>query len=147
MSFLLWRTISNKLSTDDKVVRLGIALNPQCYCCSLSNTRVEHKDIKHLFCQGDLAKKIWRKFAGSWTLDLEVTTSTWSYEVGGTTNPTALSPISFPRTYILLFVGSYGSQVVATNLRGLGPHFIELVLISQIVLCMLSGVTVKIRDN
>lgn len=64
MSFLLWSDISNKLSTDNRVERLGITLNPQCQCCSLSTTRNEHEGVKQLSFQGYLSKKIWRKFLG-----------------------------------------------------------------------------------
>lgn len=49
---------------DDRVARFEFTLNTQCYCFNPSNTRTEHEDVKHLFNQGDVAKKIWRKFAG-----------------------------------------------------------------------------------
>ncbi|XP_015169571.1 uncharacterized protein [Solanum tuberosum] len=33
MCFLTWRAIYNRLSTDDQVEKLGINIEPGCYCC------------------------------------------------------------------------------------------------------------------
>lgn len=65
MSFMLRRAIGNRLSTDNKVARMGIQLSPQCYCCNNTIITTELEDVNHLFCLGDHAKKTWRKFAGS----------------------------------------------------------------------------------
>ncbi|KAH0720009.1 hypothetical protein KY284_005039 [Solanum tuberosum] len=64
MAFLVWRAVNNKLSTDDRVARMGITLEPKCYCCTTSHARIDLEDVQHLFFEGDFAKSIWRHFAG-----------------------------------------------------------------------------------
>jgi len=65
MCFLTWRDIYNRLSTEDQVAKLGINIEPGCYCCVNipDNNSLETAD--HLFCKGNLAKNIWRSIANS----------------------------------------------------------------------------------
>ncbi|XP_059295036.1 uncharacterized protein LOC132048131 [Lycium ferocissimum] len=44
MSFLTWRVVHNRLSTDQSVARLGIPMDPKCYCplgISTNNTNLK----------------------------------------------------------------------------------------------------------
>ncbi|XP_009766745.1 uncharacterized protein [Nicotiana sylvestris] len=82
MSFLLWRAVGNKLYTDKSVTRLGITLTPQCYYCNSTNSRTDLEDTNHIFYQGELARKMWRNFAGplgiGWKFNnLNMTLLTW----------------------------------------------------------------------
>lgn len=58
MSFLTWRAINDKLSTDDKVARLGINIPRGCHSCDDVNRINIIETVDHLFCQGDHAKRV-----------------------------------------------------------------------------------------
>nr|XP_009615317.1 uncharacterized protein LOC104108057 [Nicotiana tomentosiformis] len=92
MPFLLWRAVGNKFYIDKRVARFGFTLNPQCYCCCPAINRTELEDINHLFCQGDLARKIWRKFAGplgiGWNFN-SLNITLWSWWNHKSSNPIA----------------------------------------------------------
>ncbi|XP_059306503.1 uncharacterized protein LOC132057945 [Lycium ferocissimum] len=64
MSFLTWRAIHNRLSIDKSVARLGIPLEPNYYCCNSNKVTSELESVDHIFCHGDLAKRLWSYFAG-----------------------------------------------------------------------------------
>ncbi|XP_060212091.1 uncharacterized protein LOC132639670 [Lycium barbarum] len=64
MSFLTWRAIHNKFSTNQRVSRFGITISQNSHCCATVNSMTEMESSDHLFCKGDLARKIWHHFAG-----------------------------------------------------------------------------------
>ncbi|KAH0676898.1 hypothetical protein KY285_024699 [Solanum tuberosum] len=115
MAFLVWRAVNNKLSTDDRVARMGITLEPKCYCCTTSHARIDLEDVQHLFCEGDFAKSIWRYFAGPLGIGINennlkmILLSWWN------TNPLILSPTTSLKFSLKLFVGNFGNQDVVTQ--------------------------------
>ncbi|XP_019264449.1 PREDICTED: uncharacterized protein LOC109242076 [Nicotiana attenuata] len=69
ISFLTWRVIQDKLSTEDRVAGFGIEIDPICHCCNNNNQNLITENVDHLFCLGEHAKKIWRFFAGPLGID------------------------------------------------------------------------------
>lgn len=50
MSFLSWRAIHGRLSTDDRVTRFGYNLPSKCNCCPPQNMSPGVENCEHLFC-------------------------------------------------------------------------------------------------
>nr|XP_016433017.1 PREDICTED: uncharacterized protein LOC107759564 [Nicotiana tabacum] len=58
MAFLTWRAIHDRLSTGERVSRMGISLVERCYCCRSPTPET----TEYLFCLGTFAKTIWSNF-------------------------------------------------------------------------------------
>ncbi|XP_060195447.1 uncharacterized protein LOC132624733 [Lycium barbarum] len=69
MSFMAWRAIHNRVSTNDKVNRLGIDNDIMCSCCKGNGIIPGQETANHLFYDGQYAQRIWGHFVGNLGID------------------------------------------------------------------------------
>nr|XP_016454026.1 PREDICTED: uncharacterized protein LOC107778314 [Nicotiana tabacum] len=61
-SFLMMRLLKNKVSTNERIQRVGIMIPSRCSCC----TRHQHETSSHLFGDSDIARQVWNYFSGTY---------------------------------------------------------------------------------
>ncbi|XP_015167940.1 uncharacterized protein [Solanum tuberosum] len=61
MSFILWRVVRDRIPTDSRLTKMGIAMPSRCCCCKSP----QEEDVDHFSCSEEFAKKIWSILCGS----------------------------------------------------------------------------------
>lgn len=61
MSFLVWRTLRDKIPTESRLAKMGIPVHSRCFCCRVPVI----ENIDHVFSNGLFAQKVWRILSGS----------------------------------------------------------------------------------
>uniref|UniRef100_M1DFI8 RNase H family protein n=1 Tax=Solanum tuberosum TaxID=4113 RepID=M1DFI8_SOLTU len=60
MSFILWRVVRDRIPTDSRLTKMGIAMSSRCCCCKSP----QKEDVDHFSCSGEFEKKIWSILCG-----------------------------------------------------------------------------------
>lgn len=58
MSFILWRVVRDKIPTDSRLAKMGIAMLSRCTCCKSP----QKEDIDYFSSSREFATKSWRLF-------------------------------------------------------------------------------------